>query len=87
MGKTAAAGARADVPAEQVVPELLEDLMLMGTVEYSGQVIQQSRHVDTRRYLTWMVRGRRGRWWPPLVWPPSELRCHARARRVHSCIT
>jgi hypothetical protein len=43
---------RSWVPAEQVVPELLEDLMLMGTVEYSGQVIQQYKHVDTRRYLS-----------------------------------
>lgn len=38
-------------PAEQVVPELLDVLMLMGTVEYSGEVIQQYKHVDTRRYL------------------------------------
>lgn len=38
-------------PAEQVVPELLDVLMLMGTVEYSGEVIQQYKHMDTRRYL------------------------------------
>ena len=38
-------------PAERLVPELLDVLMLMGTVEYSGQVIQQYKHADTRRYL------------------------------------
>lgn len=38
-------------PAEQVAPELLDVLMLMGTVEYGGRVIQQYKHVDTRRYI------------------------------------
>jgi hypothetical protein len=38
-------------PAEQQVPELLENLMHMGSVEYSGNVIQQYKHVDTRRYI------------------------------------
>lgn len=42
---------RSWVPVEQVVPALLDVLMLMGTVEDSGQVIQQYKHVDTRRYL------------------------------------
>ena len=38
-------------PAEQWVPELLNDLMLMGAVEHEGRVIQQYKHCDTRRYL------------------------------------
>lgn len=38
-------------PAEQTVPDLLPELMLMGTVEVGGTVIQQYKHRDTRRYL------------------------------------
>ncbi|KAA2245890.1 hypothetical protein F0L68_41125 [Solihabitans fulvus] len=38
-------------PAEQQVPDLLDDLMHMGSVEYSGTVIQQYKHAGTRRYL------------------------------------
>lgn len=38
-------------PAEQHVPNLLVDLMHMGTVRYSGREIEQYKHIDTRRYL------------------------------------
>jgi hypothetical protein len=38
-------------PAERLVPELLTVLMHMGPVEYSGRVIQQYKHADTRRYI------------------------------------
>ncbi|MFI5614698.1 hypothetical protein [Amycolatopsis sp. NPDC051903] len=42
---------RSWVPAKRLVPELLNNLMHMGTVEYGGQVIQQYKHADTRRYI------------------------------------
>lgn len=42
---------RSWVPAERTVPDLLPELMLMGTVEVNGTVIQQYKHRDTRRYL------------------------------------
>lgn len=38
-------------PAEQQVPDLLEDLMHMGVCPQNGRVIQLYKHRDTRRYI------------------------------------
>lgn len=39
-------------PAEQVLPEeLLNRLVHMGTVEHDSLVIQQYKHLDTRRHI------------------------------------
>lgn len=39
------------VPARAVVPELLDDLMWMGSVPHDGHVIEQYKHHSTRRYI------------------------------------
>jgi hypothetical protein len=38
-------------PAELYVPHLLEHLMYMGNLEYSGRTIHQYKHTVTRRYI------------------------------------
>jgi hypothetical protein len=38
-------------PVIAVAPELLNDLMYMTSVDYSGTVIRQYKHIDTRRYI------------------------------------
>ncbi|GAA4661716.1 hypothetical protein [Amycolatopsis dongchuanensis] len=57
-------------PAERLVPELLHELMHMGTVEYGGQVIQQYKHVDTRRYINLDGTGQA---WEVAVAGPGEV--------------
>jgi hypothetical protein len=50
-------------PAEALIPDLLPDLMWMGTVHYGEAVIEQYKHVDLRSYINldpsgqaWQVR-------------------------------
>jgi hypothetical protein len=38
-------------PAERIVPELLNDLMWMGTQTVNGNPVEQYKHADTRRYI------------------------------------
>lgn len=38
-------------PAIAAVPQLLDDLMWMGSVVYSGTTIEQYKHSATRRYI------------------------------------
>lgn len=38
-------------PAEQYMPDLLDDVMYMDTVLHAGRRIEQYKHIDTRRYV------------------------------------
>lgn len=39
-------------PAEQYLPDLLDVLMWMGTVDHEGRRIEQYKHYETRRYIS-----------------------------------
>jgi hypothetical protein len=50
-------------PAEAHIPDLLPELMWMGTLVYSGTPIEQYKHIDYRSYINldpsgqaWQVR-------------------------------
>ena len=45
-------------PAERVVPGILTDLMHMGTTATAAGLIEQYKHIDTRRYLNLDAAGR-----------------------------
>lgn len=50
-------------PAEALIPDLLPELMWMGTIVYGGTTIEQYKHIDYRSYINldasgqaWQVR-------------------------------
>jgi hypothetical protein len=56
-------------PAELYVPHLLEHLMYMGNLEYSGHTIHQYKHTATRRYINLEDNGQAWRVTVPTIGP------------------